>query len=174
MPWAEDRENSTCPPMPIPQTRRLDVPQSTETHSLWPVTRASWFARIGLGGAVWDLSAGHVEPHELGLAPWGLAVPAPTRRLEHHPVARAQGGHELGGHDLLATIGAVDDGAGRGTVLAPGAALWGDEVSLAAMCEAHLAVQHLVFPHDAEAAAPMPRTTRIWSQRDAMHADWGI
>src|SRR5881394_3530784 len=134
-------------------------------------TRALTGSIVDFGALCADLPIGQIEPHLFRVAAGRITVAAAARGLEHDPVPGAQRSYDLGGHRLLASLGTMDDGAGHCPVTPPGAALRGDEVALAAVREAHLAVQYLVFPDDAEAAPLRTGAAGITVQRHAMHAD---
>src|SRR5262249_11449231 len=111
------------------------------------------------------------RPHPRPVAARGIAEASPARGLEHDPVAGVEGGNELGGHRFLSALGTMDHRARHGTIASPGAALWGNEVALAAVGHAHSPGEHFALLDEAEPAALRTRPPGIAAQRDLMHTD---
>src|SRR5262249_11681439 len=127
---------------------------------------------IGAFGA--DLPIGEIGAHLLRVAASWITITAATCGLEHDPVSDMQRRHQLGGHDLLAAAGAIDDGAGHPALPSTSATLRRDEVPFAPVGEADFAVQDLVFAQGAEAAPLRAGAAGIATQRNAMDPDRSI
>src|SRR5262245_16611208 len=95
---------------------------------------------VNIGALGADLPIGEIGAHLLRIAASWVTITAAACGLEHDPVSDMQRRHQLGGHDLLAAAGAIDDGAGHRAVASTGATLRCDEVPLAAVGEADFAV----------------------------------
>src|SRR5688500_11114231 len=90
---------------------------------------------------------------ELAIARLRVTIAAAVRRRDHVAVAFADGRDDLRRDLLLAALGAVDHRARHRAGAAAFRSRGGAEVTLAAMGEDDLALEHLVLADDAEPAA---------------------
>src|SRR5262249_29219651 len=154
-----------CRPLAFNFARNLSIP--LRSRSAGTVTGGT--VNVGAFGA--DLPVGEIGAHLLRAAASWITITAAACGLEHDPVSDVQRRHQLGGHDLLAAAGAIDEGAGHRAVTPARATLRRDEVPLAAVGEADFAVQDLVFSRGAEAASLRAGAAGIATQGDAMDPD---